>query len=220
MPVTPEDRPLEALREETIDRLVVNYGHGTLSLDAFERRLDQALDAREHDALTALTRDLDFEADAGYLEQKRDALGTRYAQHDEDVEYIVHIFGGGDRSGRWTVPREIRSVTVFGGGDIDLTDAQFTSHTTRIRLFCLFGGVDILVPDHVNTIVKAFCIFGGVDNKAPSHPDPAAPRIVVEGLVLFGGVDVKVRKTFRERLVEFAGAMRAMFGQTNPSRRE
>ena len=46
MPVPPQDRPLTAVREETIDRLIVNYGHGKLSLEAFERRLDEALDAR------------------------------------------------------------------------------------------------------------------------------------------------------------------------------
>ena len=55
MPVAPQDRPLASLREETIDRLIVNYGHGKLSLEAFERRLDQALDAQTHDRLLALT---------------------------------------------------------------------------------------------------------------------------------------------------------------------
>ena len=42
MPVTPKDKPIQTLREETIDTLIMNYGHGHLSLDAFERRLDQA----------------------------------------------------------------------------------------------------------------------------------------------------------------------------------
>ena len=32
-----EDRPLEKVREETIDQLVMNYGHGELSSEAFER---------------------------------------------------------------------------------------------------------------------------------------------------------------------------------------
>jgi hypothetical protein len=44
MPVTPNDRPIETLREETIDQLIMNYGHGKLSREAFERRLDEALD--------------------------------------------------------------------------------------------------------------------------------------------------------------------------------
>ena len=56
MPVVPQDRPINALREETIDQLIVNYGHGKLSLAAFERRLDEALDTQSHDRLLELTQ--------------------------------------------------------------------------------------------------------------------------------------------------------------------
>jgi len=52
MSVAPQDRPIDALREETVDQLIMNYGHGKLSRAAFERRLDEALDA----ALAAATR--------------------------------------------------------------------------------------------------------------------------------------------------------------------
>src|SRR4029079_6383768 len=57
MPVPPQHRPLNAVHEYTITRLIVNYGHGKLSLEAFERRLDEALDAKSADALVALTND-------------------------------------------------------------------------------------------------------------------------------------------------------------------
>ena len=33
MPIRPEDRPIDALREQTVDRLIMNYGHGHLSED-------------------------------------------------------------------------------------------------------------------------------------------------------------------------------------------
>jgi len=48
MPVTPHDRPIDALREQTVDQLIMNYGHGKLSREAFERRLDEALDSKSH----------------------------------------------------------------------------------------------------------------------------------------------------------------------------
>src|SRR5262245_45946597 len=70
MPVAPQDRPLASVREETIDQLIVNYGHGKLSLEAFERRLDQALDAKSADALLALTTDLPLKADKAYAKAK------------------------------------------------------------------------------------------------------------------------------------------------------
>ena len=42
MSVAYRDKPIELLREEVIEQLIMNYGHGELSLGAFERRLDQA----------------------------------------------------------------------------------------------------------------------------------------------------------------------------------
>jgi hypothetical protein len=229
MPVIPQDKPLDALREETVDQLIMNYGHGTLSLEAFQRRLDAAFDATEHQALQSLTRDLDLQVDSAYVAKKRESLELhpdhRLRANDDadedvdDVEHIVHIFGGGDRSGDWTVPGELRVITIFGGTDIDLTDARFTSSNTRIRLLCLFGGVDIYVPEGVNTTVNAFCIFGGIDNKAPNSSDPRAPKLEVDGLVMFGGADVKLKKTVKERMLEFADGLRAVFGRTPPGQR-
>ena len=59
MPVPAQDKPINQLRQEVIDQLVLNYGHETISKAAFERRLDSAWDAEDHDTLLALTADLD-----------------------------------------------------------------------------------------------------------------------------------------------------------------
>lgn len=222
MPVTPIDKPLDALRDETVDQLIMNYGHGALSLEAFQRRLDEAFDARDQQTLVGLTADLDLKVDSSYVASKREELDYRYAAADEpehgDVEYIVDVFGGSDRGGAWSVPPELRVFAVFGGSNIDFTEARFTERTTRVRLFCLFGGVDIFVPEGINTTVKVFSIFGGMSNKSPNVRRPDAPRLIVEGLILFGGGDVKTRKTFKERLLEFADGMRAMFAQPTGAR--
>lgn len=216
MPVIAEDRPLDTLREQTIDQLIMNYGHGRLSLEAFERRLDAAFEATAHPALSTLTADLDLDVDAAFIARKRTELALGPAGGGaKDVEYLFAIFSGTDRRGPWTVPEELRLITVFGGADIDLTDARFTGRTLRIKQLCAFGGVDISIPEHVNVVVKSFCIFGGTSNRAPGNPDPAAPNIIIEGCVIFGGLDVKVKKPMRKRLREFAEGFRTMFG--NPS---
>ena len=71
MPVDPLDKPISKLREETIDQLTLNYSHGEISLEAFERRLDEALDAETHDKLLSLTKDLDLVVDATFMAQKK-----------------------------------------------------------------------------------------------------------------------------------------------------
>ena len=220
MPVTPHDRPIDALREQTVDQLIMNYGHGKLSREAFERRLDEALDSKSHERLLELTKDLDLKADRQYTAQKKVELGIRVdpaaADGTDDADLIVNIFAGNSRKGAWDVPKAIRIVNVFGGVEIDFTDARFTAQTTYVTMFCLFGGIDVRVRDGMRTLSKAVCIFGGVDNRAPSTTDPNAPLLVIEGIALFGGVDIRVKKTPKQRLHEFANQLRTMFDPEPP----
>jgi hypothetical protein len=215
MPVTPQDRPLDSLREETVDQLIMNYGHGHLSREAFERRLDEALDTKSHERLMELTRDLDLKADRTYTQQKKAELGIRVdtsaAARLDETEHMINILGGNTRKGVWDVPHAIRVVNVLGGAELDFTDARFTAETTYITIFCLFGGVNIRVRDGMRTVSKAVCIFGGVDNRGGTTTDPNAPLLVIEGLALFGGVDIRVKKTPKQRFTEFAEQLRAMF---------
>jgi hypothetical protein len=220
MPVTLEDRPIEALREEIVDQLIMNYGHGKLSREAFERRLDDALDAKSHDALLALVRDLDLKADRQYTEQKKAELGIQVQPTSggeaDDVEHMINVFSGTNRSGVWDVPREIKLINVFGGADLDFSNARFTAKTTRITMFCLFGGAHFGVREGLRTVSKVVAIFGGVDNRAPSTTNPDAPTLIVEGLVLFGGADIRIKKTPKQRLQEFASTLRTMFDAEPP----
>ena len=109
MPVNPLDKPIAKLREETIDQLILNYSHGELSLESFERRLDQALDAETHDALISLTADLDLVVDSAFREHKKREFGIMADSHGLMSEQkIVSIFGNSKRQDVWDVPREIR----------------------------------------------------------------------------------------------------------------
>jgi hypothetical protein len=219
MPVTPNDRPIDALREDTVDQLIMNYGHGKLSREAFERRLDEALDTKAHERLIELTKDLDLKTDRQYAAQKKAELGIHVepvrADADE-AETIVNVFAGNSRKGAWHVPRAIRLLNIFGGTDLDFTDAIFTANTTHVTTFCLFGGVNVRVREGTRTLSKAVAIFGGVDNRAPSATDPNAPLIVIEGIVLFGGIDIRVKKTPKQRLQEFADQFRTLFDAQAP----
>jgi hypothetical protein len=220
MPVTPQDRPLDALREETVDQLIMNYGHGKLSREAFERRLDEALDTASHDRLLELTADLDLRADRQYTATKKAELGLHVdpsaGNRVDENDLILNIFSGNHRKGAWDVPRSIRIVNVFGGAELDFSDARLTAETTYITVFCLFGGVNLRVRDGMRTISKALCIFGGVHNRSAPTPDPNAPLLVVEGICLFGGVDIRVKKTPKQRLTEFANTLRTMFDPEPP----
>ncbi len=212
MPVTIEDRPIETVREEVIDKLIMNYSHGALSHEAFERRLDKAMESNDNKEILALAEDLEMDIDSSYVESKEKGFACQYEHGEaEDVDYVINVFSGSNRTGVWSVAKEIRVFSIFSGSDIDFTDAKFSHPKVTIKLFSLFSGNDIYVPEFVNVVSKTFCVFGGVDSSGPSMPRPGAPTIVVEGVAIFSGIDIKVKRTIKERFVAFADSMRKMF---------
>lgn len=214
MSVILEDRPTETVRSEVIDQLIMNYSHGELSYEAFERRLDQAMELHCNNALVDLAKDLPLTVDKAFVESKKQDLAPNIVSGDaEDVEYMVNIFSGNNRSGAWVVPKEIRSFNLFSGCDIDLTDAKFTQNELRIKVFSLFSGNNIYIPENVNVISKAFCIFGGVDYQTENQVTStlAIPTIIIEGVCIFSGIDIAVRRTLKEKLVEMADSFKKMF---------
>ena len=68
----------------------------------------------------------------------------------------------------------------------------------------------------MRTISKTLCIFGGVENRGGTTTDPNAPLLVVDGFCMFGGVDIRVKKTPKQRLHEFADQLRTMFDAEPP----
>ncbi len=216
MVVTATDRPLEELREDIIDQLIMNYGHGALSLEAFQRRLDKAFDETEHSALNELVSDLELAVDKTYIETKDQELGINYdVEVAPNVQYMINIFGGSNRGGSWVVGKEIRMLNIFGGGDIDFSEATFSHPTVRVRMVCAFGGTTIYVPKDVHATNNAICIFGGINNKVPASSNNKAPSVLIEGLVVFGGVTIKMKKILKERFIEFADGLKSLFLQTN-----
>ncbi|PCI59426.1 MAG: hypothetical protein COB35_11305 [Gammaproteobacteria bacterium] len=212
MTVNINDRPLEIVREEVIDQLIMNYSHGQLSYEAFERRLDQAMEGKSPENLKELTEDLSLSVDKKYVDTKKQEMGINFtAGETEELDYVVNIFSSSDRSGAWKVAKEIRSISIFSGSNIDFTDAQFTQPVVRMKMFSVFSGDNIYVPENINIVTKAFCIFGSIDNKAPSNADRNAPTIIIEGFALFSGIDIKVKRTIKEHFVNFADNMKKMF---------
>ena len=208
-----QHRPVDTVREEVIDQLIVNYGHGELSVGAFEDRLDKALASDDAGELGELVADLEMKTDKGYEEQKRAELDLK-STYDygpaSEIEYAINVFGGSDRSGAWNVPKEIRMLNLFGGGDIDFSEARFTHPTVRIKMLTLFGGASIYVREDINTVSKIVSIFGGTDNSAPSSRSSDAPVVIVEGLVMFGGVGIEVKRSVKEVFIDFANRIRGI----------
>ncbi len=130
------------------------------------------------------------------------AGGGEWYDSSEPRLNVVNIFWGGKR--RLVTNRfaggEI--VTIFGGFDIDLTQSDIQGAQTQIDVVTIFGGGDIRVPPNWEVVLETVGIFGGCGDrtlhpeqqKPSSGSDPAAPatkRLVVKGVAIFGGLNIK-----------------------------
>lgn len=79
-------------------------------------------------------------------------------------------------------------TATFGGVKCDLRGA-IIEKDCAIQVTAIFGGIDILVPPHVNVRVNSNSIFGRISNKAAACAN--APTVYISGTCLFGGVDIK-----------------------------
>lgn len=80
---------------------------------------------------------------------------------------------------------------VFGGSVCNLIGAKI-ENGSQLDMFCMFGGVDIIVPENVNVNVNTFCLFGGVSDKRAVKNTPDNPvTLTINGCCIFGGADIK-----------------------------
>lgn len=79
---------------------------------------------------------------------------------------------------------------IFGGIKCDLRNAVIPKDCV-IKSTAIFGGIDLIVPDNINVKVNSTSIFGGVSDKKGTSAKESTATIYLEGLCLFGGVDIK-----------------------------
>lgn len=213
MPVKLEDRPIEQVREETVDKLIVNYSHAVISAEAFERRLDEAMATESHQQLVDLVADLPLEADKSYDQQKERSFTPNYsAGNDEKDDKLISILGSNVREGQWVVPKKIYVVDIVGSAKLDFTDAIFQHQHVEVNVANVLGSLDIFVPEHVNVTTRMFNIIGSSENRAPSIAHRQAPQITITGYSVLGSLEVSVKRTMKEKFVAFANSMREALG--------
>ncbi len=83
-------------------------------------------------------------------------------------------------------------VNIFGGCDLNLTQADFTG-TVTIELVQIFGGAKIIVPTDWKIIVNTSSIFGGVEDKRPPSLIKENPEktLIIDGTSIFAGISIQ-----------------------------
>jgi hypothetical protein len=112
------------------------------------------------------------------------------------ADYIdsVTIFGGVKKNIFSKTFRGGELVTIFGGTDINLTQAD-VPHPIILDITQIFGGAKLIVPPHWTIKSEDIVnIFGAVEDKRPIMPennyDPNKV-LILKGTNIFGGIDIK-----------------------------
>jgi hypothetical protein len=188
-------------REQAADVLREAAGHGRITMDELDERLELAYAAKTYADLAAVTRDLPGPAQAPTAVQP--AMAGRIGGTPRS-KFSVAIMSGARRMGRWVVPRSYVSVAVMGGVELDLREAQFAEPEVTIHAYTVMGGIEITVPEDVDVDVSGIAFMGGFDHNASGPGVPGAPRVRIIGFALMGGVDVR-RKPPKKELTSADG---------------
>ncbi|MBC7850967.1 MAG: hypothetical protein H7Y31_14590 [Chitinophagaceae bacterium] len=109
-----------------------------------------------------------------------------------DALDVTAVFGAVRKS---VVSKNFRGgeiVSVFGGADINLSQADFKGSQIVIESVNIFGGTKLIVPGNWQIRSEAVAIFGGIEDKrsqiATSEPEKI---LILQGFVMFGGIEIK-----------------------------
>ncbi|MCC6514499.1 MAG: hypothetical protein IT187_10825, partial [Geothrix sp.] len=111
----------------------------------------------------------------------------------EDFLQGTAIFGGFKRRVLTQAFKGGELTAIFGGYEVDLRQAALESGQARIDVFVLFGGGEIRVPEGWEVANRATAIAGALSDSTHHGPTTVEdrPRLVITGLILFGGTEVK-----------------------------
>jgi predicted membrane protein len=82
---------------------------------------------------------------------------------------------------------------IFGGGEIDLRNAQLAEGINIIKIECIFGGVKIFLPENWDVTLETTGVFGGFSDErrhvAIDNLD-RTKKLVIKAEAVFGGGEI------------------------------
>jgi predicted membrane protein len=82
-------------------------------------------------------------------------------------------------------------TAIMGGAEIDLRPAQMPAGRAVVDVTVMWGGVDLFVPADWKVSVEALPLMAGIEDSTRAPVGEARGHLVVRGVVLMGGVEIK-----------------------------
>lgn len=181
-------------RDHVIAVLTEQFSRDVFDVDELDRRLELAQRADTVAALDALIADLEVDHAA------TTALATRPQPSEAALDRparrrVAAVFGSVEKRGTWTPARELTAVSVFGSTELDFRDANLAPGVTELRVRCVFGSVELIVPPWLAVECDATAVLGSFEelHRAPVAPDPGRSILRITGAAVFGSVEIETR---------------------------
>lgn len=105
----------------------------------------------------------------------------------------TNIFSGSKHRVTNQVFRGGKVSNIFGGTEIDLTQASLPEGQTILTIECVFGGVTLIVPSDWKVVLNINAVLGGFSDKrlVVKEPTDANKVLIIRGEAIFGGGEIK-----------------------------
>lgn len=169
-------------RHRVVEVLGEHAAAGRITLAELEERVAQAYTSATRAELAALTQDLPALAEPRVPSHSTGRKPSRW---------FLAIMGGSTRRGKRRLAGRLNVVSIMGGDEIDLREAEIEGSELVVNAFCLMGGANIYVPDAVEVELSGPAIMGGNEERGSAiRPRPGAPVIQVRSFAVMGGLTV------------------------------
>ena len=80
-------------------------------------------------------------------------------------------------------------VAVFGGSEINMTNADFSGKIV-MEVVGIFGGTKLIIPPHWEVQSTSAAVFGSIEDKRPQPAINPDKVLVIDGVAVFGGIEI------------------------------
>jgi len=116
----------------------------------------------------------------------------KIAESSEELMESVAVFGGIKKN---VISKNFRggeAVTIFGGTEINLSQADLEGQV-ELEIVQIFGGTKIILPPHWVVKSEMVSIFGGIEDKRVLHKETTDfnKTLILKGVSIMGSIDIR-----------------------------